>query len=184
MDIIEDTITKASQGDLDAFEAIYKAMSGFVYNIALRMVNNREDAEEVTQEVFLMVHRKLKDFRMESSLKTWVYRITVNHAINHAKRAAKHKQHLEYNDELIPQAIGAGEASMTLDDAHHKKVIDELLSHINDEQKACIVLRNLEGLSYAQIAEVLKININTVRTRLKRAREKMLPLRRATYDAL
>ena len=74
-EIAKDILIRASQGDIQAFENVYKASSGFVYNVALRVVNNREDALEVAQEVFMIIHRKLKGFRFESSFKTWVYKI-------------------------------------------------------------------------------------------------------------
>ncbi len=85
-DIAKDILIRASQGDIRAFEDLYKASSSFVYNVAYRIVNNREDALEVAQEVFMLIHDKLKGFRFESSFKTWAYRITANTAINFAKK--------------------------------------------------------------------------------------------------
>lgn len=93
-EIAQEILKKASAGDLPSFEVIYKTMANSVYNIARRIVNNREDAQEVVQEVFLIIHQKLKSFRYESSLKTWIYRITVNYAINFAKKASRAKSQL------------------------------------------------------------------------------------------
>src|SRR5271167_2857323 len=90
-DIDKDILVKASQGDMQAFEEVYKTSNSFVYNVAYRVVNNREDALEVAQEVFMTIHDKLKGFRFESSFKTWVYRITANNAINFAKKNARAK---------------------------------------------------------------------------------------------
>src|SRR5580704_16965451 len=90
-DISKDTLIKASQGDIQAFEEVYKASSSFVYNVAYRVVNNREDALEVPQEVFMIIYHKLKTFRFETSFKTWAYRITANYAINFAKKASRAK---------------------------------------------------------------------------------------------
>src|SRR5271154_815319 len=90
-DLDKEILVKASQGDIQAFEEVYKASSGFIYNVALRVVNNREDALEVAQEVFMIIYHKLKDFRFESSFKTWVYRITANYAINYAKKVSRAK---------------------------------------------------------------------------------------------
>ena len=90
-EIAQEILKKASAGDLPSFEVIYKTMANSVYNIARRIVNNREDAQEVVQEVFLIIHQKLKSFRYESSLKTWIYRITVNYAINFAKKVSRAK---------------------------------------------------------------------------------------------
>jgi len=90
-DITGNIIIRASEGDIDAFEMIYREYLDFVSNVAFRVVNTREDAEEVTQEVFLNIYRQLKYFRFESSLKTWIYRITVNTAINYSKKESKHQ---------------------------------------------------------------------------------------------
>ena len=176
-DIPDDVLIKASEGDVEAFEAVYKATAGFVYNVAFRVVANEADAKEVTQEVFWTVYRKLKDFRFESSFKTWVYRITVNGAINYAKKTNKEGSRMVEYDENM-EVSGTLPETEGIDREDQKKVIDSLLKVLNPEQKACVVLRNLEGLSYQEIADVLKININTVRSRLKRAREKMVALRK------
>ena len=177
MEIPDDILIQASRGDLAAFEAVYKASAGFVYNVAFRIVGNREDAEEVTQEVFLIIHGKLKGFRFESSFKTWAYRITANCAINFAKKTSRtSNKTMEYDDTLF-EPTASGDVRADMDKEHHSKAINDLLSTINPQQRACVVLRNIEGLSYQQIADTLKINVNTVRSRLKRAREKLLTLK-------
>src|ERR1700679_2744028 len=128
-DIANDILIKASQGDIQAFEEVYKASSSFVYNVALRVVNNREDAMEVSQEVFLIIHHKLKGFRFESSFKTWVYRITANCAINFAKKNSRTK--------TVPfeEAFGEGavvsEAQTHMDQEHQHQLVENLLGELN-----------------------------------------------------
>lgn len=171
---------KASKGDMEAFEAVYKKMAGFVYNVAYRIVSNKEDAEEVTQAVFLIVYDKLKNFRFDSSLSTWIYRITANQAVNHAKRVSRHKGRIvTYGDEdaLAAQETGRGTAAVQ-NAGSGEELLKPLLEGINPDQRACVTLRSIEGLSYQNIARVLRINVNTVRSRLKRAREKMAALRK------
>jgi RNA polymerase sigma-70 factor (ECF subfamily) len=177
-DISDDILVRASRGDTEAFKIIYDAASGFVYNVVYRVVGHKEDAEEVTQEVFLTVYHKLKDFRFQSSFKTWVYRVAVNSAINYAKKVSKERNRtVEYDEQL--NAVGVPEeARAEMDRGVYRRTVDELLSKLNPEQRACVVLRNIEGLSYQEIAEALKININTVRSRLKRGRESLLALRK------
>ena len=174
-EISDDIIIKAQEGDIGSFEAIYKATAGFVYNVAYRIVYNAQDAEEVTQEVFLNVHHKLKKFRLESSLKTWVYRIAVNCAINYSKKRTRERERKsEYRGNLNPWQLLTDQAA---DNHRHKEIIEIFLKILNSDQRICVVLRSIEGLSYQQIAETLKISINTVRSRLKRAREKLLAMR-------
>ncbi len=184
-EIAEDILREASDGDLRAFEEIYQATAGFVYNVALRVTTNKEDAEDVTQEVFLNLYNNLKNFRNESSFKTWVYRITVNCAINFAKKRATRRNKTVEFDEALSDVAGPNEVHKTMDKEEQNKMIETLLNSINPEQRACVVLRNIEGLSYEQISQALNININTVRSRLNRAREKMLSLRKqVAYERL
>ena len=175
-DIDKDILTRASQGDMQAFEEMYKASSSFVYNVAYRVTSNREDAMEVSQEVFMVIYHKLKTFRFESSFKTWAYRITANTAINFAKKNSRVKN--------VPFEESWGEGAV-LNEAHKKleneaksQRVQELLGTLNPDQRACVVLRDIQGLSYEEIAKTLDININTVRSRLKRSREKLLSLRK------
>ena len=176
-DIAKDILIRASQGDMQAFEDVYKASNSFVYNVAYRVVNNREDALEVAQEVFLIIYHKLKEFRFESSFKTWAYRITANYAINYAKKTARAK--------TVPFEESFGEGSVVndvqvqMDQEHQSQLIEKLLGELNPDQRACVVLRDIQGLSYEEIAQALNININTVRSRLKRSREKLLSLRKS-----
>src|SRR4030043_1057235 len=87
-EIPRDLINRAAGGDMAAFEAIYRLTSGFVYTVALRITNQAESARDVTKEVFVKIFRNLKNFQFRSSLKTWIYRIAANSAIN-----AYRKQH-------------------------------------------------------------------------------------------
>jgi len=182
VNISDEIIVNAAQGDQDAFESIYRAFSKFVYNIAWRIVSTHEDAEEVTQEVFITVYRKLNMFRFQSSLKTWVYRITINTAISYSKKMSSTKNRtMEYNDQI--HSVGAlGDAVQKIDKEQNEIFISQLLDALTPEQKTCMVLRNIEGLSYQEIADTLQININTVRSRLSRGREALLQFRKAATD--
>ena len=174
-EISKDILDKAALGDMQAFEEVYKATSSFVYNVALRVVNNREDAQEVVQEIFMTIYHKLKEFRHESSFKTWVYRITTNQAINYAKKNSR-RQTVAYEESWGEQSVDS-DVHLKMDQEENSQKVEQLLAVLNPDQRACVVLRELQGLSYEAIAETLGTNINTVRTRLKRAREKMLNLK-------
>lgn len=183
VDIAKDILIRARDGDLKSFEEVYRATVDFVYNVAWRVVNNREDAEEVTQEVFLLIYQKLQGFRFESSFKTWVYRMTVNCAINFLKRSARKNKTVPY-EEASSVGSAAPETTAEQDREHHQKLIAYFLDALPAAQRACVVLRSVEGLSYQQIAEALGININTVRSRLSRARETLIALREEKHETL
>ena len=167
--ISEETIVEAAKGDIGAFEDLYNATCSFVYNVIYGMTRSREDTEEVTQDVFLKIYKNLKRFQLRSSFRTWVYRISVNTAINYLKRRAREQgRMISYND-----AIKVNTPLQTPSQVNEERV-SSLLGALNPDQRACIVLRNIEGLSYKEIAKTLHININTVRTRLRRARQALL----------
>ena len=85
-EISKDILMQAAKGDIGAFEEIYRIASDFIFNVAYRITNNNEDAEEVSQDVFIKIYKNLKGFRFQSSFKTWIYRIAVNSAVNTSKK--------------------------------------------------------------------------------------------------
>ncbi len=173
-ELSRELLGKAQQGDLAAFEEIYRQTSGFVYNVALRVTRHHADAEDVTQEVFVKAHKNLARFGFQSSLKTWLYRVTVNTAISRGRKktgeanlAAKYKNH-----------VATSPASEPFPDPLLKKdnetLVASLLARLDPDQRACVVLREMEGLAYDKISEILEIPVNTVRSRLHRAREALM----------
>ena len=126
----------------------------------------------------MIIYRKLKDFRGDSALKTWIYRITINYAVKYSKRMSRKNKGLVEFDENLIMSQGTTDARDIMDKEANEKLITELLDKLNPQQRACIVLRSLEGLSYQEIAKTLKIPVNTVRSRIKRARETMMALRK------
>ncbi len=181
-DISQNILSQAAAGDMASFQEIYKAASGFVYNVALRITNNRQDAEDVTQDVFLKVHKNLNNFQFRSSFKTWLYRIAVNSAINTTNRSSKElSRRVDFDKAIESQA--SAPAENLLDKEFNESKVQSLLDKLNPDQRACVVLREIENLSYEEIARALKINLNTVRSRLKRAREMLLAISQKRGDA-
>jgi len=177
-EVTNETISMAAAGDTAAFEIIYRAHAGLIYNTTFRLLGNREDAQETTQEVFLTVYRKLPSFAHRASLTTWIYRIAVNQAINHLRKHGAARQQTVEFDERIDERLATSRVEDRLEHQAREKIVAGLLARLSPEQRTCIVLRNLEGLSYEDIAATLQVNINTVRSRLKRAREKLMAMGR------
>ncbi len=176
--ITENVIIEASEGNTDAFESIYKAHSDFVYNVAYRTVNNIDEAQEVTQEVFLVIYCKLKSFKFKSSLRTWIYRIAVNMAIDYARKKSREQEHTILCEDINKLTKAVDFVDEKIEREQKEKNISTLLEALSPNQRVCIILRSIEGLRYQEIAKSLNININTVRSRLKRAREKLIALRK------
>ena len=174
-DIEKNTIKMAARGDMTAFEEIYKQCSSAVYTIALGITRNYRDAEETTQDVFVKVFRGLKSFRFGSSFGTWLYRIAVNTAINvYRKRIRQGAGSLSYDELKDTRAVEPDMRKRETDQQDAAARVAALLDNISPEHRSCIVLREIEGLDYKEMAGALNIPLNTVRSRLKRAREALI----------
>jgi RNA polymerase sigma-70 factor (ECF subfamily) len=165
-------VRRAIDGDIQAFELIYKRYAGFIQRVVYRVTTHSQDIEEIVQDVFVRVYRSLKGFKFNSSLKTWMYRIAVNTAINHQKSAYRHRKHLSSKplEDHLPYIMDTG----VKERFDQRQLIDAVLKEMPEHHRVILVLRHFEGLSYEEIAETLDLNLNTVRSRLSRAREKML----------
>jgi len=173
-DISKELLTQASTGDIQAFEEIYRLASSFVYSVALRVTRNADEAKEVSQDVFIKIYNNLRSFRFRSSFKTWLYRITTNTALNVLKKSSKDINRRVNYDVALKANDDSATATHAIEMDDNKKLLSSLLDMLNPDQRACIVLREIEGLNYREISKALSININTVRSRLKRARETLL----------
>ena len=109
-----------------------------------------------------------------------MYRITANYAINFAKKTSRTKT-VPYEDAFGEGAV-LNDVHAQMDQEYRSQLVESLLAELNLDQRACVVLRDIQGLSYEEIAQALNININTVRSRLKRSREKLLSLRKVDYE--
>lgn len=148
-----------------------------VYNLAFRLLNDSADAADVVQEVFLKVFRNVGHFRNQSSLKTWVYRITVNEAHNQRRWFFRHRSREVGLDDEAENGRGravADSAQSPFDyafDREKQVLIENALARINPLFREVVVLRDIEDLSYEEIADVLQISLGTVKSRILRGRE-------------
>jgi len=161
-----------------AYEELLHRFEHPIYNLVCRLTDHPEDGADVTQEVFLKVFRSIGSFRGKSSLKTWIYRIAVNEARNHRRSFLRHRRQ-EVRLETDAEATGYSEwvpdpgpspFEIALD--HEAEQLIELaLSEVNPNFRAALVLRDVEGLAYDEIAEILEISLGTVKSRILRGRE-------------
>ena len=167
---------RAADGDEAAFEQLVKKYERFVSTCAYSVTENAEDALDVSQEVFLKVYRSLPSFKGESSFSTWLYRVAKNCAYDFARKKKPASVSLDAEDE--------DGNSMDLPDSDEKvspealalkKERSELLwraiGRLSDEHREAITLRDINGLTYEQIAEITSLEVGTVKSRLFRARE-------------
>ncbi|MFH1379134.1 MAG: sigma-70 family RNA polymerase sigma factor [bacterium] len=169
-------IQQAAQGDMEAFEHIYRQTSSFVYSLALRIIKNQDHAQDITQDVFIRIYKSLKSFGFKSSFKTWIYRITINTALNALAKLSKEEFKQGDYDIALETVQDTPHIEEDLHKEQNEKLITSLLDRLNPNQRICVILREIDDLSYEDIAHVLHVNINTVRSRLKRARTALLNL--------
>lgn len=174
---ILDTINRAKQGDLAAFERLIQNHEATVYQIACQMMNHSEDAKDVSQEVFIKVYKNLKNFDGKSAFTTWLYRITVNTCIDEMrKRKNKQTVSMEAEQEMengviLKQYEDNGKTPE--EDLIAKEdciLLHKAMTQLSQEHSTILTLRDIQGFSYDEIAEILTISMGTVKSRLARAR--------------
>ncbi len=170
------------QGDSEAAESLILKYQNRIYNVILKICANAEDAAELTQETFVKVIENIDKFEGRSGFYTWAFRIAVNLTLNYCQRSVKLglksldaeddgqarqqlKEFLNDDSSPDPAAVAANKELC--------EIVITALMKLNDAQKTVVVLRDIEGMNYAQIAEVLDIELGTVRSRLSRARSNL-----------
>jgi RNA polymerase sigma-70 factor (ECF subfamily) len=170
-----DLIARASRGDVEAFTKLVRAHSSLVYRVALRMLGDK-DAQDASQEVWVRVWRNVKGFRGESAFSTWLYRITMNTCLSIRQRESR-REEWEYVGEMpyLPEPLGGdADPETAILSAERRDEIQAALQHVRVEHRAALVLRHMEGLSYAEIAEVLEVPEGTAKGWVSRGRAAML----------
>jgi RNA polymerase sigma-70 factor (ECF subfamily) len=165
-----------------SFEEIFEHYSSMVYSLALHILGDQEEALDVSQEVFLTIYRKIGTFRGESSLKTWIYCITAHQAANRfrwwnrvrRRGTVSLEEHLvkSPNRELfynLRSNTQSPEEALLLQEEHEE--MEHLLLELPLQQRIAVIMRDIEGLSYEEIAETMKISLGTVKSRIARGRE-------------
>lgn len=165
-------------GDLQAFDEVYERFGEMVYNLALRLAGNREEAADLTQEIFLRIYRHLGGFGGRSTLKTWVFRIAVNHCRDRLSRHVPAMQSIDDRYEegtvsIADPSRGPEDLAVAADEGRRVMVG---LARLPQVFREAVVLRDLEGLSYEEIAEVLGVRVGTVRSRIARGRDQLRDL--------
>lgn len=180
----KDVITSAQKGDHAAFRVLVERYQDRAYRLALRVLRDEEAARDVVQEAFIKVYRSLDRFEGRSSFYTWLYRVVMNLCLD-AKRRDRSGSHAEW-DETAPMNVDPGGSDAVSDLARERSspagvlesqelraVVADAIEHLPDDARQTLVLREIEGLSYAEIAECLGVPKGTVMSRLHNARKRV-----------
>ena len=182
----ETLIRQAAAGDQNAFAALLAAYQKPVYNLALRMTGSPDDALDLSQEAFLRAWRGLSGYRFDAAFSTWLYRLTGNVCIDFLRRRKKEKTiPLYYTDEEneeqelpLPHPAPGTEDQALLHLEQNQ--VTEAMAKLEPEYRQALILRVIDGLSYAEIAAAMDVPEGTVKSRIARAREKMRRLLKKT----
>jgi len=177
-------VEAARGGDRDAFRTLFERHHRRAYSLALGVVRNPDDALDVVQDAFIKAHRHLDKFEGNSSFYTWLYRIVMNLAIDHIRKHRRAKavdiddvplkdsEEQVGDDGLLPRILG-GNPGRALLDGEIRQRIDKALSELSENHRAVLVMRELEGLSYEEMAQAMNCSKGTIMSRLFHARKNM-----------
>ncbi|MGH2406153.1 MAG: sigma-70 family RNA polymerase sigma factor [bacterium] len=159
-------VNRSCAGDLDAFEDLVRIHQDRIYNLAYRITGNHEDANDAAQDAFVRAYQALAGFRQDAAFSTWLYRIATNAALDLVRRRPAIPP-----VELPADQPGAADPAVEVQRQEVHRRVHMAVGHLPAEYRAVVVLRDLQGLAYEEIARVLRIPIGTVRSRLSRGRE-------------
>ena len=173
----KELVRAAQRGDDSAFEELVRTYEKRVYHLALRMCGNVDDAYEVAQEAFLSAWKGMRFFRGDSSFSTWLYRLTSNAAIDFLRRQRRQGGSdgvsLDDEDTFLEVADPAPSPHRQAEEAELRETLAQGLQALSPEHRQVLLLRELQGLTYEEIAAALELDLGTVKSRIARAREKL-----------
>ena len=175
----KDLIRRAKNGDQDAFGQLVLTHQNKVYTLCVHMVTNREEAEDLAQEAFLKAWRSLNSFQEESSFATWMHRLTTNVCLDHLRKQAR-RQNISTAVSLDDEESGWTEPAdhtqdpqRRLEQQEQRELLTKALNELPEHHRRLIIMREVSGLSYQEIADALDADLGTVKSGISRARERL-----------
>lgn len=180
MDLSDEELIRLSQkGDLKAFGILVERYQRRVFTVAYGLVHDADEAQDLTQESFIRAYHAIETFRGSARFYTWIYRITVNLCMDHFRRQGAERSHL-----AAEQSMDSDPLTPDLVAAQHEmsQAVHQAIQALPPDQRAVIILRELEGLSYKEIARVMGSSIGTVMSRLFYARKRLRELLKPYFE--
>ena len=178
-----DMILRAKQGSSEAFELLVQENASFVFNLALRLTQNPQEAEDLSQEVFVRVWKALPNFRLEARFSTWLYRIVANLCYDRLPKLRRELNAIEINTVINMQNDDqTRQPEHKLLSSEQSAELHDAIDHLPQSYRLLITLRHLQGMSYDDIAEVTGQPLGTVKSGIYRARN-MLKERILAYES-
>ncbi len=175
-----DLVNAIKAGDSHALERLFLQLKDSIFNIALHYVHNREDAEEVTQDVFVEVFQSIHSFKGESAVKTWVCRIAINKAINLLKHKGRKKRFAfitsifgKETGEVIHHPVDFNHPGVEMENKEKASYLFAAIEKLPEKQQTAFVLLKIEGMSQREVAETMQLNEKAVESLFQRAKENL-----------
>lgn len=176
----KEIIIRLKQNDEKAFQLLVDLFSKKVYNTCIGMLQNREDAEDVTQEIFITIHININEFREESSLSTWIYRIALNKCLEFIRKKDRKKRSGIFKSIFSSDGERAIEnhsdfmhPGIQLENQERAKVLFKAIELLPEQQKTAYILHKLEQVSYNEIASIMEVSLSSVESLLFRAKQNL-----------
>ena len=172
-------IEQLKQKDETAFKAVVEAWQDMVFNTAMGIVQNAEDAEDVAQEVFVQVYESINTFKGDSKFSTWLYRITITKSMDHLRRKKRKKRFafvqslFGMDNEMLHEAPDFHHPGISLDNKERAAVLFKAIEKLPENQKIAFTLHKIEGLSYQQVGEVMDATVSSVESLMHRAKNNL-----------
>lgn len=162
----------------DSLATLYAQYKSLVYNVALSYVQNVEDAEEITQDVFVQLFQSMDSFKQQSSLKTWIYRITINKSLDLLKHKKSQKRFFIFgkrseNEYEIQNISNFEHPGVLLENKEKSKLLFGVINELGENQKTAFILSKIDGLSNPEIATIMELTVSSVESLLFRAKENL-----------
>ncbi len=177
-------IKKAQKGDVSAFEQIINRYQSVVYSVSYRYAENQDDASDMAQEIFLKMFRTINSFQFKSRLSTWIYRVATNTCLDLLKKRRNSLSESAYSYDVGYEDLGGNQNFAEVEDtrfmpdkkaeeAETKDVINRAIRRLPDDYRTAVILRDIRGLSYEEIADITDCSVGTVKSRISRARKNL-----------
>lgn len=187
----EKSFPSPSGSEQVSLKDFYELHKDRVYNVAVSYVRNRQDAEEITQDVFIEIHNSIGKFKGESNINTWVYRITVNKSLDFI-RFTKRKKRFAFLTSIFNPETGKLEIDhsdfihpgVEIEKQEQSRILFRAIDKLPENQKTAFILSKVEDLSYSEISEIMKTSVSSVESLLFRARQNLRKSLSRYYDGL
>jgi len=181
-------ISRLKSGDAIAFRELVESRQNLVFNTVIGFLQNTEDAEDVTQDVFVKIFESIGQFKGESALSTWVYRVAVTTALEFLRRKKRKKRFgflspiLGENNELTVELPDFHHPGVTLDNREKVSMLFKAIKQLPENQQTAFILNKVEGLPYQEVAEIMKTSLSAVESLLHRAKTNLKDLLKNFYN--